>query len=470
MDLKERTDFDAEKWGHRFDAVPGATPSIGSGSSLAGSSLTGSSSSRGGGSSLSSSSLSGSCGSSLLRGATRKSEYSIVRRGTIRISERAKSLMEELTMNKLDLKSLGLVGRDQEISTLRSRFSALYSQHETEQDYSTTTTATSELIFIQGYSGIGKSTLARSLRTDVDSSSNGVYIEGKYEFTSIDKPYRGIAQAFGDLCSKIFEDFSPEELAEVAKTIDDNIKEEAQMLSSLIPELSMISGGGSFGAILSSTNEHERWKHAFRMLTRTLCSHLSIVVMVLDDIQWADVSSLDILDSLISDVDNQRPLMIVGCYRSNEVDESSILYNRIQTLREKQEKFRFRITDIKLNNFDTITVNRIVMKILSIDDETQTQDLSTVCFKRTLGNPFFLLEFMKMLHAEELLEYNLGLMKWVWDVPKIEDATMSTPNVVDLLQTQMVKLPEDAQLLLQYAACLGSSFSLSTFFFHYISN
>ena len=238
------------------------------------------------------------------------------------------------------------------------------------------------------------------------------------------------------------------------------------MLKGLIPELTIflnddgksVQGRG----FAMGSNSKEQWKHAFRMLTRSLGLHFAMIVIVLDDIQWADASSLDIMDFLISDVENPHPLMIIGCYRSNEVDENSVLYNRIQTLQEKEEKFGFRITDIELHNFDVNAVNTMVMTMLSIDDESKTQDLSAVCLKRTLGNPFFLIEFMKMLQAEGLLDFNLGLMKWVWDVSKIEDATMSTPNVVDLLQARMGKLSKDTQLLLQYAACLGSSFSLST--------
>jgi len=140
----------------------------------------------------------------------------------------------------------------------------------------------------------------------------------------------------------------------------------------------------------------------------------------------------------------------------------SILHNRIQTLRAKNEKFGFRITDIELENFDIDDVNAVIMTMLSIDNDFQTLDLAEVCFKRTLGNPFFLIEFMKMLQAEGLLAFNLGIMKWVWDVSRIEDETMSTANVVYLLQSRMRRLPTDIQVLLQYAACLGSKFSLST--------
>ena len=62
--------------------------------------------------------------------------------------------------------------------------------------------AQNELILIKGYSGIGKSALARTLENDMGAS--GIYVEGKYEFTSTDEPYSGVAQAFGRLCD-VFE-------------------------------------------------------------------------------------------------------------------------------------------------------------------------------------------------------------------------------------------------------------------------
>eukprot|EP00980_Cylindrotheca_fusiformis_P003217 scaffold732_cov114-Cylindrotheca_fusiformis.AAC.5 len=102
------------------------------------------------------------------------------------------------------------------------------------------------------------------------------------------------------------------------------------------------------------------------------------------------------------------------------------------------------------------------MALMSIDDEERTRGLAEVCFKRTDGNPFFLIEFMQMLHDVGLISYNLGLLKWIWDEDRIADATMSADNVVDLLQVRMRKMPANVQLLLQYAACLGSSFSAST--------
>eukprot|EP00957_Ditylum_brightwellii_P198881 15159050-Ditylum_brightwellii.AAC.1 len=79
-----------------------------------------------------------------------------------------------------------------------------------------------------------------------------------------------------------------------------------------------------------------------------------------------------------------------------------------------------------------------------------------------MGNPFFLLEFIKVLEQEGLLFFHLGLFEWKWDESNIEANTSSTKNVVHLLQVKMKKLPLEVQRLLQCAACLGSLFTLET--------
>jgi len=87
-----------------------------------------------------------------------------------------------------------------------------------------------------------------------------------------------------------------------------------------------------------------------------------------------------------------------------------------------------------------------------MDNEDQTRALADICHRRTLGNPFYVVEFVTMLEWEGLIEFNIGLLRWVWLEEKIEESTMSTPNVVDLLKSRITKL----QLVLQYAAFLGS--------------
>jgi hypothetical protein len=150
--------------------------------------------------------------------------------------------------------------------------------------------------------------------------------------------------------------------------------------------------------------------------------------------------------------------MIIGSYRSNEVDEEHMLSTKIQELSEKREGYLFNTTNIELENLVLGDACKIIMAMLTIDDEDKIRGLAKVCHKRTNGNPHFFISFVAMLEEEELISFNLGTMQWVWDENKIEEKIMSTENVVDLLQARMRKLSEESQILLQYAACLGSTF------------
>ena len=104
----------------------------------------------------------------------------------------------------------------------------------------------------------------------------------------------------------------------------------------------------------------------------------------------------------------------------------------------------------------------LIMAMMSIENETETQELAKICFKRTLDNPFFVLQFMSVLECEALLTYDESSTKWSCDVDQIKQIMNFISDVVELIQGRMKKLSEDVELLLQYAACLGTYFSLST--------
>lgn len=365
---------------------------------------------------------------------------------------------EELTINKLHYEAVGLVGREREIVTLQRCLERMTTCGEGQQ-------RRKEMIYIKGYSGVGKSTMACTLEKPISKIDKGVLVKGKFDLNDRDEPYAGIAQAFGAICRKVNRKAHADPT--LGQTIASQLGSDVNLLAKLIPELKEMAvpkrgRNSSFSEPSDYEASQERWKYAFRLLTRVLGSFFSPMIIVLDDLQWADVSSLEVIDFLLSDSQNSNALMLIGCYRSNEVNATHILSSSMNDLAGKAESYGFNMSSITLGSFRITDVNKIVGALLSIDDGGSTRTLADVCFKRTHGNPFFLIEFMTMLVEEEMLVFNLGLLKWVWDVKEIENATVSTSNVVHLLQTKMRKMSAKAQLLLEYAACLGSSFRQST--------
>ena len=396
--------------------------------------------------------------------------------------------IQEMTINKLNLHSIGLLGREQEKATLQHCFDRLMATTAETDEANDNDDAgyhklkrirKKQLVFIRGERGVGKTTLAISLQeyTMNITSTSTVIAVGKFDLNSLDEPYSAVGTAFEHLFSLVkgmkqdhsnIDEFKARLLSELGSGVS--------LLTKLIPGLRDLLLEGTETIPSSSEEEldidyhaaQERLKYSFQVLVRLLCSycHPSPILFILDDLQWADSSSLDLIEYLISDVQNQNAFMIIGCYRSNQQDhvshENSSLENKIQSLEAKAEKRNYEMTDIYLEGFDINNVNKILMTILSIDDEVATWGLARVCFNRTLGNPFFVIQFVTMIEEEELLRYNLGLVKWEWDEVDIERSTMSTENVIDLLKSRIQKLSKEAQLLLRYAACLGSTFKKST--------
>lgn len=379
---------------------------------------------------------------------------------------------------KLDTTSLELYGRDEEISVLRLSFRRMMkTKHGSIVDSKLAThrfTASGshkELVFIQGTSGVGKSSLAKSIRQVVDELENGLYVEGKFDLMISNEPYSGVAKAFGTICQKLLSS-KKESIAAVGRMIANELHHEMEILFPLIPELKTIVD--NYSSLVRhpthSTNHgsledgQKRWKYAFRLLSEVLNAAYSPMVLVFDDLHWADASSLQVIDYLVTDQQNTNQLMIIGCYRSEEGAGGAphTLLNTIHELEEKQEKYSFHVTEIELQNSQEETVNEMLMVMMSIKDEKETEELAEICYRHTSGNPFFVLQFMRMLENESLLSYDRELQKWIWSIYQIEKQIRHTSGVVDLLQGRMKKMSQDLQLLLQFAACLGTSFTLST--------
>ena len=272
--------------------------------------------------------------------------------------------------------------------------------------------------------------------------------------------------------------------------------------SSSTPPSAMMHGSSSTtdgdgdDSIISAEATSQRMKNLFRKLCRVWTDHLAPLVIILDDLQWADQASLDLLETIFNDLENSK-ILVICSFRSEDVrnnggvivgnnnhsndnddgDHQQHPVNRLRTNLTKRTCRGSNITDIEIGNLSLQHTHSVINTLLSMEDEPEeekTLELARICQRRTAGNVFFLLQFLVMLKEEELLEFNLGLYKWRWDLNKIESETAATANVVGMVTERLVsKLPSQLLSFLQLASCLGSSFhdrTLSLVWDHHVSS
>ncbi|CAJ1939019.1 unnamed protein product [Cylindrotheca closterium] len=401
--------------------------------------------------------------SELLMADMKSCELRKQRHSELRILRDATKASEE--MEKLNFESVGLVSREHEINSLKKCFNRMLPSSIDDTNASDNS-AKKELVFLSGFSGSGKTSLAQTVESDVVRFDAGIFVEGKFDQTTSDKPYSGVAKAFG----KIFErtnQMTNKTRERLQAEILQEFGNDVETLVDLIPELKFIIPEYSTRTISADANDPElangleRLRFAFRTLTRALSAEFFPMVIVLDDLHWADILSLQILDYLITDTNNPNPLMIIGCYRSDLADENSVLANKILGLESKTTTHSFNMTKLNIESLNADDICSIIKSQIPTGSEASIKELAALCVKRTMGNPYFVLEFLKMLKNEDLLTYNAEAHIWKWNLSQIEHVTMSTANVVILLQSKMQKMPMPVQHIMQYAACIGSSFSLS---------
>lgn len=375
---------------------------------------------------------------------------------------------------KLQFESLGLYGRNKETLKLKECLDRL----ETDLQ--------KQFILLSGESGVGKTALSFSLQTPV-KKLKGCFASGKFDRHC--GPFTGIIGLVKNICREI--NVVQKRQRPLFEEIQENIKLElgggadGLLFTDLIrvfPSLQQIvendgegNDGGSLhhfswsvientGDVMSDTcanfavslEARNRFNYAFRIFIRIISSFFSPLVFVLDDLQWADASSLDLLEYLLLDHENKN-LMVIAIYRP--VIEVQSTTKTLQDVRDSiTNKSGLRTTEIEIGNLDVIAVHVMLQDLLSSEDYRILR-LAEICHAKTLGNAFYLIHFVSMLHENQLLKYNKGLLEWQWDEIGIENSTFETESVANLLKNQMSRLSHDNREILKFAAFLGSTFN-----------
>ena len=332
-----------------------------------------------------------------------------------------------------------LYGREKEISSL-------------EEAYQSILKGGKSFILIGGSSGIGKSSLVGELHRLI-AKSDGLFISGKYDQYHRNIPYYALFQAIGNFCDIIFAE-NEKNIAAWKERITAALGEDGRLLSEKVPKLALLSDPLPELPALSPIEEGTRFHAVVQKLLTIIASPLHPLVVFIDDIHLIN-GPLDILEEILGNAD-VGGLLIISCYRDNEVDDSHPLIHSMNKMLSRKAN----IQQLLLSGLSPVSVVQILADALHHTSD-DVRELAEIIYGKTLGNPFYIRQFISLCHMNEYIYFDRESRFWMWDLQAVKSCP-AEENVIDFLIRNLDQLSLDTIGLLSLGACIGHNFSEET--------
>jgi predicted ATPase/transcriptional regulator with GAF, ATPase, and Fis domain len=334
-----------------------------------------------------------------------------------------------------------LYGRDVELRQLTSAFEE-------------TLEGRPSLVLVGGYSGVGKTSFINELCRPI-VRERGYFISGKFDQVARNVPYSALVQAFRSLVWQVLAE-NEERLASWRADLTAALGPNGGVIAAVIPEIEFVIGKQTVPIPLEAVESQNRFRYVFRSFVGTFARPDHPLVIFLDDLQWVDAATLELLHPILTDTD-PRSLLVIGAYRDNEVTADHPLSIAIDRL----ERGNARVRRLTLDSLDRSSLSQFLADSLRADQADLT-GLEALIRQKTDGNPFFVIQFLQTLQHAQLLSLDRARGQWTFHLDAIA-ASGTTDNVVTLMTQRIQRLSPDAQAVLRLGACIGNPFRWETF-------
>ncbi len=310
------------------------------------------------------------------------------------------------------------------------------------------------LLFISGYSGAGKSSLVRELYRPV-TDKHGYFVSGKLDQLERSLPYAALLQAVRSLLRQRQAE-ADTRLEDWLQALRLSLGPGLGALCEVLPELGQLLGAQPPAEPLAPLGAQNRFQFLFAQLLQSVASASQPLVIFLDDLQWADASTLELVAEMFLRHE-LRHVLVIGAYRDNEVGEDHQLR---ATLRRLREQAPAALCELQLEALDEGALAELVAGSLQCAP-AQAAPLAREIQRKTQGNPFFACELLTTLYREGILSFDSAQGRWQWQLEQVR-ALPASDDVAQLLVRRLEQLPPASRSALEVAACIGDVFTLAT--------
>ena len=307
-----------------------------------------------------------------------------------------------------------------------------------------------EIAMVSGTSGVGKTSVVRELFPLI-TRERGYFLSGKFDQLRGDAPYPALVAAFDGLVHQLLTE-SEDALAAWRGRILAAIAPNAQIVVDAIPALGRILGPQPPVVALDAAGTRSRFHGTLQKLIQVFTRRSHPVVLFLDDMQWADPDSLQLL-TLVALSGATESLLLIQAFRDGEMQSGHPLLAAARELAAHRPVIELAIAPLSSDDVAALLADALHREVGDV------AQLAHLLRRKTDGNPFFVRQLLFALHEAGHIAFDPVRRQFAFDAASIERAPISE-NVADLLADSLRKLPEPTQRVLAIAAAIGNHFEL----------
>ncbi|SET05812.1 Predicted ATPase [Oceanobacillus limi] len=310
-----------------------------------------------------------------------------------------------------------------------------------------------EFILVPGPSGMGKTALVHEIHKPLVRNS-GYFISGKFVKLKNQVPYSPLIEAFQGLINQVLTE-GADRIEKWKRLVESELGAYARVIASFVPEIKWIIGSQPSLPDLPPQGVHNRFRQAIKKFVSVFAQKEHPLVLFIDDLQWADAATLELLDYLLSNSDIQH-VLVIGAYRQDEIEFG----HPFEAMRAKLAEKTIHAVEIPVTPLQSEDIRQWVNESLSANEEDE--DFIVAFMTRvTKGNPLYMVQLFQALHDESILFFESSTANWKADLTRLKQLSIND-SIVAFMIKRMEKLENDTKSILQYAACFGNQFDLKS--------
>ncbi|MEY8206101.1 MAG: AAA family ATPase, partial [Bermanella sp.] len=305
----------------------------------------------------------------------------------------------------------------------------------------------SEVVLVAGEPGVGKTTLANEMAIPV-IAMKGYFMSAKYQQLRSMKSY-AIIKSLLEMLNGQLQVEGKDSILALKETLTEVLAADSVVILELLPEIKWLLPAGKTAAGVEKLDPIEakiRFDRVIIDFFRVLAREAHPLTCYIDDIQWSDSASMELINKLMADASVKYITFIFG-YRDNELAPNSPTLTRIESASQNPA------TTIKLLPFNEEQVKTLIATTVKLDHDSLAE-LSAIMMTKTLGNPFYIFEVLTEMAAHNVFSYHEASGYWRWDTQKVQAMNISA-NVVEFISKRLSVLSEFEIKVVKTMALMG---------------